>query len=86
MEDNNVVMEQSFEEAIDTLKEVNDDINSRVRSNYKSMIKYYTQVGEGAISKYAGVIITQSLINVFIKRFLDLGGKYEDIISKRDNV
>ena len=85
MEDN-IVVKQSFEEAVDTLKQADNDVNSRVRSNYKSMIKYYTQVGEGAISKYAGVIITQSLINVFIKRFLELGGKYEDIIEKTENV
>ena len=80
------VMSRSFEEAVTTFKEATTDVNSRVRSNYKSMIKYYTQVGEGAISKYAGVIITQSLINVFIKRFLELGGKYEDIIEKTENV
>ena len=85
MEDN-IAVKQSFEEAIDTLKQADNDVNSYVRDIYKSMIKYYTQAGEGAISKYAGVIITQNLINVFIKRFLELGGKYEDIIEKTENV
>ena len=78
MEDNQV-LKQSFEEAVDTLKEANDDVNSRIRENYKSMIKYYIKVGDGTISKYAGVVITQKLIDVFIQRYLALGGKYEDI-------
>ena len=83
MEDN-VAIKQSFEEAIDTLKQADSDINSYVRDIYKSMIKYYIRVGDGAISKYAGVIISQELINVFIERYVELGGSYSDLakISK----
>ena len=79
MEDD--VMIKSFEDAVTNLKEATSDVNSRVRNNYLTMIKYYIKVGEGRISKYAGVIITEQLINVFVQRYLKLGGKYEDIYS-----
>ena len=78
MEDN-VVSRKSFEEVIDTMKQADNDVNSRIRSNYKSMIKYYLQKGEGETSKYAGVIITQRLIDVFVDRFMELGGYYSEI-------
>ena len=81
MEDN-IAVKQSFEEAIDTLKQADNDVNSYVRDIYKSMIKYYTQVGDGAISKYAGVIISQKLINVFTERYYELGGSYSDLYQK----
>ena len=79
MEDD--VMVKSFDQVVTDLKQATDDINSRIRSNYITMIKYYIKAGDGAISKYAGVIITQDLINVLMKRYLELGGKYEDIID-----
>ena len=79
MIENNVATEQSFEEAIVTLKEANDDVNSRIRNNYKSMIKYYKKVGDGAISKYAGVIVSEKLINIFTQRYLELGGSFPDL-------
>ena len=79
MEDN--VMIESFEDAVTNLKEATSDVNSRIRNNYLTMIKYYIKVGEGRISKYAGVIITERLINVFVQRYLELGGKYEDIYN-----
>ena len=85
MEDN-IVSRKSFEDLIDTMKRADNDVNSRVRSNYKSMIKYYLQKGEGETSKYAGVIITQRLIDVFVKRFLELGGLYSEIYDDNGNI
>ena len=67
MEDNLVV--KSFEEAVTSLKQASSDVKSRIRSNYLTMIKYYLKAGEGKISKYAGVIITEKLINIFIFYF-----------------
>ena len=67
MEDN--VMIESFEDAVTNLKEATSDVNSRIRNNYLTMIKYYIKVGEGRISKYAGVIITERLINVSSRDF-----------------
>ena len=78
----NEVIVESFEEAVDTLKKATNNVDSRIRNNYLTMIKYYLQVGEGRISKYGGVIITQKLINIFIKRYLQLGGKYQEIFDK----
>ena len=75
------VISSSFEQAVTTFKEATSDVNSRVRSNYLTMIKYYLKAGEGRISKYAGVIITEKLINIFIKRYMELGGKYQDIYN-----
>ena len=81
MEDD-IVVKQSFEEAIDTLKQADNDVNSYVRDIYKSMIKYYTRVGDGAISKYAGVIVSQRLIDVFTERYVELGGAYSELYQK----
>ena len=53
----------SFNNAVDKYKEANEDINSRIRNNYLSMIKYYLKAGDGAISKYSGVVVTENLIN-----------------------
>ena len=78
MEDNTEVLE-SFDKVIDNFKKADNDVNRRIRNNYKTMIMYYLKVGEGVISKYSGVIITQSLINVFVKRFMELGGLYSEI-------
>tara|TARA_R100001163_G_C4946418_1_gene116030 strand:+ start:163 stop:387 length:225 start_codon:yes stop_codon:yes gene_type:complete len=74
-------MEDTFKKAVKDYKKANDDINSRIRNNYKSMIKYYIKVGDGKISKYAGVIINKQLIDVFIKRYIELGGSMSDLID-----
>ncbi len=72
---------KSFDDVVTNLKEATSDVNSRVRNNYLTMIKYYLKVGEGRISKYAGVVISDELVNIFIKRYLELGGKHQDIYS-----
>ena len=73
--------ESSFNSVVDKYKEANEDINSRIRSNYLTMIKYYLKAGDGAVSKYSGAVVTENLINTLIKRFIELGGKYQDIYN-----
>ena len=80
--ENDIETKQSFEEAIDTLKEADKRVNRRVRDTYKAMIRYYLQVGEGRVSKYAGVIITHELIKIFTERYIELGGSYSDLYIK----
>ena len=79
MEDDLAV--KSFDDAVSNLKEATFDINSRIRSNYLTMIKYYLKAGDGAVSKYSGAVVTENLINTLIKRFIELGGKYQDIYN-----
>ena len=75
------VENNSFEEVVDNYKKADNDVNSRIKHNYKTMIKYYIQVGDGRVSKYAGVIITKQLIDIFIKRYIELGGSMSELID-----
>ena len=81
MEDNTKT-KQSFDQAIDTLKEADKRANNYVRDTYRTMIRYYLQVGEGGISKYAGAIITDKLVKVLAERYVELGGSYSDLYIK----
>ena len=60
-----------------------EECNKRIRKIYREMLKYYMcRIGER--SKYAGVIITPPLIDVFLKRYIQLGGDLKDLKTSAD--
>ena len=61
-----------------------EECNKRIRKIYREMIRYYYNSGIGERSKYAGVIIRQPLIDVFLKRYIQLGGDLRDLKTSAD--
>ena len=51
----------------------------RVKCIVRDQINYYYRKGIGERSKYAGCIITQTLIDTLTTRFLQLGGDLSEI-------
>jgi len=43
------------------------------------LLRHYYKVGAGYHSKFTGALITDSLIDVIQNRYLEIGGKMEDI-------
>tara|TARA_Y100001973_G_C5191890_1_gene331497 strand:- start:800 stop:1003 length:204 start_codon:yes stop_codon:yes gene_type:complete len=57
--------------------------NYKVLSSYRMLLRHYYELGVGYYCKFSGVKITDQLIDVLQNRYLELGGKMEDI-SKVD--
>ena len=72
-------MEKEFVNTISLQRERDSETRSRVLATYKNMLRYYKQEGLGERSKYAGCIIKQNLIDTLERRFIQLGGKLEDV-------
>jgi hypothetical protein len=43
------------------------------------LLRHYYEVGVGFHSKFTGALITDNLIDVIQNRYLEIGGKMEDI-------
>ena len=72
-------MEKEFEKVININKEREKDTRRRILHTYKQMLRHYKEQGLGERSKYAGCIIKQNMIDTLEKRFVQLGGKLEDV-------
>jgi hypothetical protein len=72
-------METEFKNAISLQGERDRETKSRVLSTYKDMLKHYKQQGLGERSRYAGCIIKQNMIDTLERRYIQLGGKLEDV-------
>ena len=72
-------MEADFVNAISTQGERNRDTKRRILCTYRDMIRHYREEGLGERSKYAGCIIKQNMIDTLEGRFIQLGGKLEDV-------
>ena len=72
-------MEKEFEKVININLEREKDTRRRILHTYKQMLRHYKEQGLGERSKYAGCIIKQNMIDTLEKRFVQLGGKLEDV-------
>ena len=72
-------MEKEFVSVINLQRERDSETNTRILETYKSMLRHYYQEGIGERSKYAGCIIKQNLVDTLEKRYVELGGKLEDV-------
>ena len=72
-------MEKEFAGIISLQRERDSETKSRILETYKSMLRHYRQEGIGERSKYAGCIIKQNLVDTLEKRYIELGGKLEDV-------
>ena len=72
-------MEKEFVKTISLQRERDSETRSRVLATYRNMLRDYKQEGLGERSKYAGCSIKQNLIDTLERRFIQLGGKLEDV-------
>ena len=72
-------METEFKNAISLQRERSYETRRRVLETYQDMLRHYRQEGLGERSKYAGCIIKQNMIDTLERRFIQLGGKLEDV-------
>ena len=72
-------METEFKNTISLQRERSYETRRRVLETYKDMLRHYRQEGLGERSKYAGCIIKQNMIDTLESRYIQLGGKLEDV-------
>ena len=72
-------METEFASEISLRQERERDCRRRILHGYKQMLRHYREEGLGERSKYAGCIIKQNMIDTLEKRFVQLGGKLENV-------
>ena len=72
-------MEKKFANVINLQRERDKDTRRRILDVYKDMLRHYRQEGVGERSKYAGCIIKQNMIDTLERRYIELGGKLEDV-------
>ena len=72
-------MEKEFANIISLERERNNESKRRVLDTYRQMRRHYQQEGVGERSKYAGCIIKQNMIDTLERRYIQLGGKLEDV-------
>ena len=72
-------MEKKFANVINLQRERDNESRRRVLDTYRNMLRHYKQEGVGERSKYAGCIIKQNMIDTLEKRFVQLGGKLENV-------
>ena len=72
-------MEKEFASVINLQRERDKDTKRRVLETYKDMPRHYHREGLGERSKYAGCIIKQNMIDTLERRYIQLGGKLEDV-------
>ena len=72
-------METEFANTISLRQERERDCRRRILYGYKQMLRHYREEGLGERSKYAGCIIKQNMIDTLEKRFVQLGGKLENV-------
>ena len=72
-------MEKEFANIISLERERNNESKRRVLDTYRQMLRQQQQEGVGERSKYAGCIIKQNMIDTLERRYIQLGGKLEDV-------
>ena len=72
-------MLKEFGNTISLQRERDSESRLRVLDVYRSMLRHYKDQGLGERSKYAGCIINQNMIDTLEKRYMQLGGKLEDV-------
>ena len=60
-------------------RERDSESRLRVLDVYRNMLRHYKDQGIGERSKYAGCIIKQNMIETLERRYIQLGGKLEDV-------
>ena len=56
-----------------------DTTTRKVLSSYRMLLRHYLTIGVGERSKFAGVIVTDNLIDVIEARYMALGGRMKDL-------
>ena len=72
-------MLKEFGNTISLQRERDSESRLRVLDVYRNMLRHYKDQGLGERSKYAGCIIKQNMIDTLEKRYMQLGGKLEDV-------
>jgi len=54
-------------------------VREKVLSSYRMLLRHYYTIGVGERSQFAGVIVTDRLIDVIQGRYKQLGGRMEEI-------
>ena len=72
-------MLKEFGKTVSLQRERDSESRLRVLDVYRSMLRHYKDQGLGERSKYAGCIIKQNMIDTLEKRYMQLGGKLEDV-------
>ena len=72
-------MEKEFANIISLERERNNESKRRVLDTYRQMLRHYQEEGVGERSKYAGCIIKQNMIDTLENRYMQQGGKLEDV-------
>jgi len=72
-------MLKEFGNIISLQRERDSESRLRVLDVYRNMLRHYKDQGLGERSKYAGCIIKQNMIDTLERRYIQLGGKLEDV-------
>ena len=72
-------MLKEFGNTVSLQRERDSESRLRVLDVYRNMLRHYKDQGLGERSKYAGCIIKQNMIDTLEKRYMQLGGKLEDV-------
>ena len=72
-------MLKEFGNTVSLQRERDSESRLRVLDVYRSMLRHYKDQGLGERSKYAGCIIKQNMIDTLERRYIQLGGKLEDV-------
>ncbi len=72
-------MLKEFGNTISLQRERDSESRLRVLDVYRNMLRHYKDQGLGERSKYAGCIIKQNMIDTLERRYIQLGGKLEDV-------
>lgn len=72
-------MLKEFGKTVSLQRERDSESRLRVLDVYRNMLRHYKDQGLGERSKYAGCIIKQNMIDTLEKRYMQLGGKLEDV-------
>ena len=72
-------MIKEFGNTISLQRERDSESRLRVLDVYRNMLRHYKDQGIGERSKYAGCIIKQNMIDTLERRYIQLGGKLEDV-------
>ena len=72
-------MLKEFGKTASLQRERDSESRLRVLDVYRNMLRHYKDQGIGERSKYAGCIIKQNMIDTLERRYIQLGGKLEDV-------
>ena len=72
-------MLKEFGKTVSLQRERDSESRLRILDVYRNMLRHYKDQGLGERSKYAGCIIKQNMIDTLERRYIQLGGKLEDV-------